>query len=79
MYEITITRTVINRKLVHGPWTVVGKEGNEEKYAYAPDREQFVEDNFEIYKQMVEEIDLVGVISAVNYQPGPLKKIVKEA
>lgn len=79
MYEITITKTKTVRRVQRGEFVKVGqvkaeKDGDErffvggikDAYEYGPDRitESLEED--EIFKQKVDDLDLVAVINAVN-------------
>jgi len=64
-YKIEITETTVKVRIVKGAW---GKVVDDPKanYEYAPDREEPVKESRIIYTQVVENLNLVGVISAVN-------------
>lgn len=63
MYEIRIIHKRTIQKEVPGQWTVVDKEGN---YGHAPSQVREVNDDIEVYKQVVDALDLPAVIVAIN-------------
>lgn len=73
MYEITITKVVNVKRTERGATVEVGEiqdptmhNGLKTKWEYLPDRVSEVSEEKEIYKQTVDELDLVAVINAVN-------------
>jgi hypothetical protein len=64
MFKITIEETKIEKKIAGTEWERTGKD--EPAYAYTPEIEKQVEVTREIFRQIVEEIDLEAVIKAVN-------------
>lgn len=63
-FTIEIVEYKQERKLVDGKWVPgAGKDG---AFGYAPDREENVIKSVEVYKQTVENLDLVAVIAAIN-------------
>ncbi len=66
MYEIIIKKTVDKRKIIGKAWQPLERNGEETKYGYTPEVESTQTETTEIYSQVVEELDLVAVINAVN-------------
>lgn len=73
MFEIIIRETKDVVKTVGRNWEVIGQnEPAGEKYAptsvygYTPEIEKTVTETKEIYKQLVDELDLKNVIRAIN-------------
>lgn len=75
MYEIIITKKVIVKCTQVGEAVLVGKQrveipnwiGNEKDvWERLPDREYSSEEEREIYKQEVEDLNLIAVINAIN-------------
>ena len=63
MYTITIEKQTFEKQIKGKEWKVVDKAGN---YDHTPEIEKIVEVKKTIYIQIVEELDLVAVINAVN-------------
>jgi hypothetical protein len=81
-YKITIERTETVRRVAEGPYTRVGGTDEKPVYGYAPARETEVSDRKDIYTQVVDGLNLVAVIKAINmveesYYPfnDPTKKV----
>lgn len=70
MYEITIRETKVVTKTCGNDWEIVNEDadGNKRR-GYTPEIEKQVEVTEMVYAQVVEELDLVGVINAVNRPP----------
>ena len=73
MYEIVITETKEVTKTKVGDFVEVGKivdpdflRNEKTKYEYLPDRKITTMEDFEIFRQRVEALDLVRVIAAIN-------------
>lgn len=66
MYEIIIKKTVDKRKVIGKTWQSLEKIGDKSVYGYTPEVESTQTETTEIYTQVVEELDLVAVINAVN-------------
>ena len=75
MYEIIIKEKRTVKKQVGNDWKIVGKKealysgGKTEMvddYGYTPLIEKEVEEEIEILRQVVETIDFVGVVKAIN-------------
>lgn len=66
MFKITIEKTTTERKTVDGSWEVIKEENGVRTHGYAPAREKNVKETTEIYTQVVDDLDLVAVIDAVN-------------
>lgn len=66
IYKITIERVTTERRVVK-QWVKLydERQGDEDQYGYRG-VEQDVKDGVTIYTQHVEDLDLVGVIQAVN-------------
>lgn len=69
-YKITIEETKTETKMVKGRWTQV-KGDPEADYGYADDREEEVSNTVKVYEQIVNDVDIVGVIDAVNSRVSP--------
>jgi hypothetical protein len=67
-YKIKIEKTTVVTKMVRGAWGSVS-DNSDVEYAYAPDREDEVETTKYIYEQIVDDLDVLGVIEAVNRKP----------
>lgn len=66
MYKITIERTE-KRTTKHREWVVVEKlEGGTSKMGYAPEMDKELTERTEVYQQVVDDLDLLAVILAVN-------------
>ena len=66
MYQIIIKKTVDKRKVIGKSWEKVSVTDGKTEYGYAPETETVQTETAEIYSQVVEELDLVAVINAVN-------------
>jgi hypothetical protein len=64
-YTVTITRTEEVRRTVGRRWKLCGPERDAE-YDYTPETETVQIVTEEIYKQTVEDLNVVDVISSVN-------------
>lgn len=66
MYEIIIKKTVLTTTTAGKEWQPLEKNGDKTHYGYTPEiqKDQIV--STQIYTQIVEDLDLVAVISAVN-------------
>lgn len=74
-YKITIEKTVTETKLVGKEWTIIDQKGDYKEYDYTPEIEKQVETRQMIYTQMVDDLDLVTVIDAVNKSELKLEKM----
>jgi tetrahydromethanopterin S-methyltransferase subunit A len=63
MFKITIEETKDVRKTIGKQWEIVGKDGER---GYTPEVETIVTERTEIYRQIVDDLDLIAVIDAVN-------------
>lgn len=64
-YTITIEATVEREEVAGKEWKQLS--GNsEEPYGYTPEIRKTVVRNVEVFKQQVENIDMVAVLAAVN-------------
>jgi len=66
MYEIIIKKTIDKRKVIGKTWQPLERIGDKSVYGYTPEVENVQTETTEIYTQVVEELDLVAVINAVN-------------
>jgi hypothetical protein len=66
MFKITIEEVKIVKKMVKGAWVRFADEPKENNYGYAPDREDDVMIEKQIFIQSVETLDLISVIKAIN-------------
>ncbi len=67
MFTITITKTIIEERPAGKDWELTGKDTP--AYAYTPEIVKKKEVELKIYEQIVEGLDIVKVIEAVN-DPG---------
>jgi len=66
MYQIIIRKTVNKIKTIGKAWQPIERIGEKTEYGYTPEVESTQTETTEIYTQVVEELDLVSVIKAVN-------------
>ncbi len=67
MYEITIVEITQEKKMAGKDWETIGTDDNDKPIrGYTPEIEKWKDVTREIYKQIVEELDLVSVINAIN-------------
>lgn len=76
MYEITIKKTEVTRKVVGREWKVIGQEEQKgeysgkiekaDKYGYTPEIEKPVESTIVVLSQNIEYLNLANVIKAIN-------------
>ncbi len=62
-FKITIEETRDVRKTIGKQWEIVGKDGER---GYTPEVETITTERTEIYRQVVDDLDLIAVIEAVN-------------
>ena len=62
-FKITIEETKDVRKTIGKKWEIVGKDGER---GYTPEVETITTERQDIYIQIVDELDLIAVIEAVN-------------
>lgn len=66
MYEIIIKKTVEKRNMIGKRWNRISEADGKAVFGYTPETETVQTETSEIYSQVVEELDLVAVINAVN-------------
>ena len=76
MYEITIKKTEVTRKVVGKEWKIIGQEEQKheitgtaslvDKWGYTPEVEKPVESTVVVLQQNIENLDLAAVIKAIN-------------
>ena len=67
MYQITIRRTTTTRKVLPKSWERVDTDDDGKPVmGYTPEVETLVTDTRDVYSQVVDELDLVSVIDAIN-------------
>ena len=73
MFEIIIKETKDVVEIVRKDWTKIGTEeseqikgGTKEVYGYTPEIKKTVKRTVEVYKQIVEEVNLKKIIEAIN-------------
>jgi len=70
MFKITIEETKEVRKIKPKDWVEGADPKNGQRgYGYAPEVETLVSVTRDVYMQVVENIDLVSVIQAINTRP----------
>ncbi len=66
MFKITITEEKDVVKTVGKDWEILSEKDGEAKRGYSPAIDKTVSVKCEVYNQVVDKIDLVRVITAVN-------------
>ena len=67
MYIIRIDQTITTRKMLRKSWERIGEDDNGKPImGYTPEVETLVTESKEVYSQVVDEMDLIAVINAVN-------------
>lgn len=68
-YKITIEETHAEVQTRGHDWMLLGKQ-SDAVYGYTPEIEKHVTVTTKIYEQVVAELDIIGVISAINVPSG---------
>ena len=72
MYKITIEETKQVRKNIGKKWEPLRRVGDKTDYGYTEEVESLETVTTNMYMQVVEELDLVGVIDAINRPSRPV-------